>query len=254
MKHSLPFVTTRPDRLRRLFLLVLPLTVGLAACAPQPRPSGINDPGETQNRRVHAFNTALDRAILKPASHSYMKVTPNPIARGASNLAANLSLPGVIANDLLQLKLGDATSNTLRLALNSTFGIAGLIDVASQNGLAQRDTDFGQTLQVWGVGEGAYVELPILGPSTQRDALGTVVDFAADPLRRLLTGPRRYISPVAHALKKLEDRDTYASTVDSILYDSADSYAQARLLYLQSRRSKLYGGVSAADLEDPYAQ
>jgi len=254
MEHSLRLGNLTPAPVRRLIFLVLPVALGLAACAPRPAPSGINDPGEAQNRRVHTLNKALDKAILKPLSHKYMKVAPSPFARGASNLAANLSLPGMIANDLLQLKLTDATSNTFRFALNSTFGLGGLIDVATQNGLAERNTDFGETLHVWGMPEGAYLELPILGPSTERDALGTIVDFTFDPLRHVLTGPRRYVSPVAHALKKLDDRDTFSNTVDSILYQSADSYAQERLLYLQSRRSKLNGGISNAELEDPYAQ
>lgn len=235
-----------------LGLLIGAVTV--SACAPAPRVTRIYDPAEVQNRKVHHFNKALDRSILKPLSGGYGRVTPGPVGQGISNFASNLSLPGAVVNDLLQLNLADALTNTTRFTLNSTFGLFGVLDVATQNGLAEQPTDFGKTLHVWGVSEGAYVELPFFGPSTERDTLGTIVDFALDPVGRGVKAPKKYIGTVAKVLKKLGDRHRYGNTVDSILYDSQDSYAQARLLYLQSRRREIFGSISDADLEDPYAQ
>ena len=238
----------------RTVLCLATMMVIIAACTPAPRATGINDPYEAQNRKVHALNKSLDRSVLKPVAHSYGTVTRGPISTGVSNFASNLSLPRYVLNDLLQLNIKEATHNTLRLAINSTVGLGGIFDVASQGGLYEKSTDFGETLHVWGVGEGAYMELPVLGPSTTRDAIGTAVDFAIDPLNRLLTGRRKYVGTTAFILKKLGDRDKYSSTVDSVLYESEDSYAQARILYLQSRRRDLSGGLTDAELEDPYAQ
>ncbi|MFQ5437784.1 MAG: VacJ family lipoprotein [Paracoccaceae bacterium] len=253
MKTTLISVTLIHRFLRRSALPFL-LVAMVGACANGPHETGVNDPNEAGNRRVHAFNKSLDKAILKPLSSSLGSGGGGVVSRGIGNFASNLALPGVIVNDALQANVQDAFSNTFRFTVNSTIGIGGLFDVATANGLAERPTDFGETLYVWGVGEGAYVELPVLGPSTRRDAVGTVVDFIIDPLNYLLPAKQRHIGTVAKLAARVGDRAHFASTVDSILYESADSYAQARLLYLQSRRAKLYGGVMEEDLEDPYAE
>jgi len=245
--------------MRPVFPLLLIASLVVAACAPARQVSGINDPFEKQNRKVHAFNKQLDKTILKPAARDYGKVAPGPVATGINNFASNLSLPRMVLNDLLQLRLNDAVHNSLRMTINTTLGVAGLFDVASRVGIYERPADFGQTLYRWGIGEGAYLELPVLGPSTERDALGSVVDFLIDPVDRLLPrgigrGQARVIGTLAHVLKKLDDRDKYSGFIDSVLYESVDSYAQGRLLYLQKRRQDLTGGLSDAALEDPYAQ
>ncbi len=234
--------------------VLLVVSLGLAACTPAPVVSTINDPFERENRAIHKINKAMDKAVIKPLSGAYGAITRGAISTGVSNFSSNLSLPRIVANDLLQLNLKDAVANTFRFALNSTVGIGGIFDIATQNGLDQRNTDFGETLYVWGIPEGAYVELPFLGPSTQRATVGTVVDFIFDPLNRVVRPPKRYIGTAAHLLNKLGDRNKYSIMVDSILYGSVDSYAQARLLYLQSRRMELSGKLNEADLEDPYAQ
>jgi len=239
---------------KRTFLALAVMMVVTAACTPAPKATGINDPYEAQNRKIHALNKSLDRKIFKPLSHGYGKVARGPISTGVGNFASNLSLPRYVLNDLLQLNIKEATHNTLRLAINTTVGLGGIVDIASQGGLHEKSTDFGETLHVWGLGEGAYMELPVLGPSTTRDAIGTAVDFAIDPLNRLLTGRRKYIATTAFILKKLGNRDKYSGTIESVLYESEDSYAQARILYLQSRRRDLSGGLTDAELEDPYAQ
>ena len=242
--------------LRGVLLAVLALS--LAACAKAPRETGINDPMEVGNRQVHAFNKALDRNVLKPLAGSGRKKAgtgsqPGLLARGVGNFAENISIPGTVVNDVLQLNFADAFHNTARFAMNSTVGLGGLFDVATQNGLESRPSDFGETLFVWGASEGPYMELPFIGPATQRDALGKVVDLAIDPVGRLVPAPQKYVGTAARLFARLTDRSRYGELIDSILYESADSYAQTRLLYLQSRRRALYGSLSDAELEDPYA-
>ena len=228
----------------------------LAACAGAPGPDGMNDPYEATNRRVHAFNRGLDRALVGPASKGYGSVIPDPVQRVVGNLADTLDLPGDIVNDLLQVNIADAGQNTLRLAVNLTFGLAGTLDASTALGMAGKPTDFGETLHVWGAGEGAYVELPFLGPSTARDATGTVVDLVLNPTQLLLPPKEAMAATVTKLLSRLGDRDRYSETVESILYDSADSYAQARLLYLQYRRFQLGQTAEAVGADgafiDPY--
>ncbi|MCV2881649.1 VacJ family lipoprotein [Actibacterium sp. XHP0104] len=254
----------RPFRLVAITLAF----AALAACSAKT-PGGINDPHEQQNRQVHAFNAGLDRMLMRPTSHAYGSILPQPVRTGVGNFASNLSLPGVIVNDLLQLNIKDALSNTGRFAFNTVVGVGGVLDPATHIGLAERPTDFGETLHVWGVGEGDYMELPVLGPSTERDTVGKVVDFVISPTRLLLNSPEREYALGIQFSAKLGQRYRFTDTVDSILYDSADSYAQARLLYLQNRRFQLngqedltyadpygdpYDDAYADPYEDPYAQ
>ncbi|WP_162302381.1 MlaA family lipoprotein [Tabrizicola thermarum] len=232
-----------------------------AGCAAPSGPTAINDPFEPVNRQVHGFNKAVDRGLVAPASQGVGSV-PEPIRRGVDNLAGTLALPGDIANNLLQLRLADAAQNTLRLGVNLTFGLAGLLDVASEAGLEGKPTDFGETLHVWGVGEGPYLELPLAGPSTLRDTVGIIVDTALDPVNRALPVREATAALGIRLFSRLGDRSRFSATVDSILYDSADSYAQARLLYLQNRRFTLSRGKAAEGgddafidpYEDPYAE
>lgn len=239
-----------PDSARKFVALAL-LGV-LTACGPAPAPEGIDDPYESGNRATHQFNLAADRNVLRPLSH-VMGTGTGPVARGIGNFAGNLDQPRYVVNDLLQFRIGRATHNTLRFAINSTIGIGGLFDPATAMGVPAKKTDFGETLHVWGAGEGAYVELPLLGPSTQRDALGTAVDLVLDPLNFVLPKPGGYVVTAAKGAARLGDRARYSGTIDSILYESADSYAQMRLLYLQNRRYELGQATGdGADFVDPY--
>ena len=225
----------------------------LSACAAPPPPAAIHDPDEARNREIHAFNVGLDKYFLRPVATGYGAAVPVPVQRGVSNFASNIDLPGDVLNNLLQGRPGFAVENTFRFAVNTTVGIGGLFDPATAIGVPQRKTDFGETLHVWGAGEGAYVELPALGPSTERDAVGTIVDYALNPVGWLLHEPESYVATAASVGSTLGDRSRYSATIDSVLYDSADSYAQTRLLYLQNRRFEL--GQSATnedDFLDPY--
>ena len=232
---------------------VLTALLGLSACGHTPLSQGISDPYETENRSTHALNLVIDKNVIRPLSVGASKFIPPPVSHGIVNFAGNLELPGEVANGILQLRLGRAAQNTLRFALNSTIGIAGIFDPATAMGVPEKPTDFGETLSVWGVPEGDYIELPVFGPSTQRDALGKVVDLALDPARLLIPKSKGWIVSLAKVVSKIDQRGRYSETFDSILYDSADGYAQARLLYLENRRHQLGQTTSDTEFEDPYA-
>lgn len=239
-------------RFRRAGLAAV-LAAAVAGCAQTGAFSDINDPYEVENRAVHEFNRDFDRRFLRPTATAYGGSVPQPVLRGVDNVASNLSLPGAIANNLLQFRLLDAMGNSLRFAINTTLGVGGLMDPAGAWGVQPRRGDFGQTLHAWGIGEGAYLELPFIGPSTERDAVGKAVDFVFDPLALLVPRPERSAGTALQLLARVEDRHRFADLVDSLLYESEDSYAQSRLIYLQSRRRSLQGELRDEDLEDPYA-
>lgn len=237
------------SRLAAVFGLML-----VAACSTPQSSTDFNDPYETQNRAVHESNKKVDKVLVRPVALAYGEVVPGPVRGGITNFTNNLALPGMVLNDLMQLRIEDALFNSTRFLFNSTIGIAGILDPSSAIGLTERSTDFGETLHVWGVGEGRYLELPVLGPSTERDAVGNVVDiFLLNPTGPYFTSPTREIVTGAKVTATLGKRYTYKDTIDSVLYDSADSYAQARLLYLQSRRFELGGSDETPDYYDPYA-
>ncbi len=226
--------------------------VALAACATSQPGAEINDPYETTNRQIHAFNKGLDSALLRPAGQ-IAAATPDEITVPITNFADNVGLPGMVANGLLQADIGGAATNTMRFLINTTIGVGGLFDPAGAIGLTEESTDFGETLAVWGVGEGAYVELPVFGPSTQRDAVGTLVDLVFDPLDHVGTVPQLDYGTATRAADLAITRGRLFDTIDGVLYDSADSYAQARIAYLQNRRFELGEEAPQADVIDPFA-
>ncbi|UYV37634.1 VacJ family lipoprotein [Rhodobacteraceae bacterium D3-12] len=253
MPANRPFLPILHRPLKGLATAVF-VALSLAACStpgPGGAPGGIHDPYEETNRSTHKLNLALDRGILRPAGKGYTGVVPDPVEDTVSNFAANLALPGTVVNNVLQGDLKGAWVNTFRFAFNTVFGIGGLGDPASEVGIDAVNTDFGETLHVWGVPEGAYVELPVLGPSTERDAVGKIVDLFTNPLSYTLPKPEKYYGTGASAFATLGARGRYSDTIDSILYESADSYAQSRLIYLQNRRFEL-GSDDGSGYVDPY--
>nr|WP_255599407.1 VacJ family lipoprotein [Hasllibacter sp. MH4015] len=232
---------------------VAALALSLAACGPATLPPGdqITDADEARNRAAHQFNLSLDRAVLGPTADAYGDGVPERVRTGISNFASNLSQPSHVVNNILQLRLGDAAQNTLRFAINTTIGIGGLFDPATALGVPEEATDFGETLHIYGFGEGDYVVHPVLGPSTTRDTVGMVVDFALNPLRHYVQPPESTYLTATSVAAGLDSRYQFDTTIDSVLYESADSYAQLRSLYLQQRRFEL--GGPAATYEDPYA-
>lgn len=224
--------------------------LGVAGCTtpnPNEAQGGIFDPYESGNRKTHEFNRDVDRALLRPLAKGYVAVVPDGIVISVGKFADNLGEPSNAVNHLLQGNVRGVGRNVTRFLINSTLGFAGLFDPASDFGLYPDKTDFGETLHVWGAAEGAYVELPVLGPSTERDAAGRVVDMFTNPLAYVLPTQEAAAASSAKVAAKLGDRGRYSDLVDSVLYESADSYAQGRILYLQNRRHDL-----GMDTEDTY--
>ena len=232
--------------------LLIVLATTLAGCSVAPQDTVTHDPYEGFNRQVHAFNKQVDSAVLRPLSRG-TGGTPEILTEPVVNFSNNAGLPGTVVNNLLQADLRGATQNTLRFILNTTVGVLGLADPAGAIGLSEVETDFGETLAVWGAPEGAYLELPGFGPSTERDAAGRLADFVIDPLDALgnVPDPVRDLSFPAKVAEQVVERAQLGDTLDEILYESADSYAQARLIYLQNRRFELGQGPAATD-EDYY--
>lgn len=236
----------------RATALAMAAAAVLAGCTAPAPPAEPYDPNEQDNRAIHAFNKSVDQAFVGPAANTYGSILPEPVRAGVSNFAANLDTPGDVVNSVLQGRIGPAAENTLRFAINTTVGLGGLFDPARALGVNGRPTDFGETLHTWGAGEGAYAELPFLGPSTSRDTAGKIADLALNPLRLVLPTAEANVATAVGAASTLGDRYRFGDTIDSILYESADSYAQARLLYLQNRRFELGQTVSEDDFFDPY--
>lgn len=234
-------------RIRRL--AVLGVLAALTACGPATLPPGdsVVDRDEARNREVHQFNVGVDRYVVSPLANAYGDTVPNPVRTGVSNFASNLNQPGYVLNNIFQVRIGEAAQNTLRFLINTTVGIGGIFDPATALGVTASETDFGETLHVYGLPEGTYTELWFLGPSTSRHALGRVVDFAMNPTRVFIDTPQSTYVGTTGALNGLNTRYELRGVIDGVLYDSADSYAAARSLYLQQRRFQLARGSERDD-------
>ena len=242
-----------PTSCRRPALLIAAAAL-LAGCAGQDPAATVTvfDPYEETNRDIHDFNKGLDRALVRPVATGYSTAVPDHLETRVVRLAENLSLPGDVVNNVLQLNMRGAFRDTARFLVNSTIGLGGLFDPASEMGMAApTNTDFGETLKVMGVGEGPYVALPVLGPSTSRAAVGIVGDLFISPLMYVLESPENYISTGVGVASGLSRRDRLSDTIDQILYESEDSYALSRSIYLQKRRFELCGTEGDA-YTDPY--
>lgn len=226
-------------------MLAAVLITGCASSgtAPPPEQRAPSDPWEPYNRSVDAFNTNVDKATLKPLAKGYRKVLPNFVRRGISNFFGNLETPGNALNNFLQGKVRAGFSDIGRFAVNSTLGIGGLLDAGTGIGLVEHDEDFGQTLAVWGVGSGPYFVIPLLGPSTVRDAIVTPLDFMSNPLFWYEN------TSVRDKLRVLRIIDTRARLLnaESVLEQSNDPYITLRESYLQNREYKIYDGDPPVD-------
>lgn len=219
----------------------------LTACASLPPGAQRDprDPMERTNRAVYRFNDALDRNVGRPVAKAYVKATPAPVRSGVSNFFRNLTYPTVIANELLQGKVANMFVATARLVVNTTVGIGGLFDPATQLGIPAHDEDFGQTLGVWGVPAGPYVVLPFLGPSSARDTVGFVADQFSDP-KTYVKDPYLYYG--ATALQLVDSRAELLGT-DEVLGRSFDPYAFMRNAYLERREFQVKDGTPPAEGE-----
>lgn len=222
------------------------LALGAAGCASMPN-SGApgtdpNDPYEAQNRRMFEFNMAVDRNFMLPVAKFYVRAVPEPAREGLHNFLVNLDVPVTFANDVLQGEAERAADSVGRFAVNSTLGIGGLIDVAPKLGIPEHDSDFGETLGVWGVGDYPYLVLPVLGPNNPRDAAGYAVDIALDPSTWISWRSSTYFKIARGALKILDERAQNIGTMAEIERTSVDLYATMRSLYRQHREAEINRG------------
>lgn len=195
------------------------------------------DPWEPLNRRVHAFNNVVDRSIAKPLAKAYVKVVPRPVRLGVSNFFHNLGQPVSALNALLQGKFKQSAQSLGRFLLNSTLGIGGIFDPASDARLPNKSEDFGQTLGVWGWKTSRYVELPLFGPRTVRDSFGLVGDGQLSPIRQVEDDKTRVFLQGL----QLVDVRTQLFAVDGMREGAIDDYALVRDAWLQRRNYQIFG-------------
>lgn len=204
---------------------------------------GVADPLERPNRAFHSFNKGVDTILVRPLSKGYGYVVPQTIKHVVNNELRYVSLPGSFANSVLQGDVERAGDTLARFVVNGTMGGLGALDPATEMNIPEHDEDFGQTLAVWGVGAGPYVELPLLGPTTLRHLAGRVVDAPLDPLSYIDTG----VSSTAISLGKrattiVDARYRFGPAIDEALYEVPDSYVTVKNLYLQRRKNAILNG------------
>ena len=235
-----------------LAVLILIGATASSGCVSLPpnAPRSPQDPFERWNRSVYKFNDVLDRHVAKPVARSYVRYVPSPVRTGVSNFFSNLDTPTVMVNDALQGKVKAAANDLGRFLLDSTVGLGGLLDPATQIGLDHNDEDFGQTLGVWGVHPGPFLELPLLGPSDLRDAPARVVDAYTNPTQYVQDTDIKYALWGVHLVKIRAD----LLPLDRTLKNVFDPYAFIRDAYLQHRAYAVSDGnvdEDAAPPDDP---
>ncbi len=209
----------------------------------------VNDPYENFNRMTFQLNQGLDNVIIGPIARGYIAVVPQWGRERVNDALNNLGEPVNFANSVLQLDIERAIASFVRFGFNSTFGIAGLFDIAGEMGLERADEDFGQTLSVWGFGEGPYVVLPFFGPSSPRDGIGMAADMLLlDPFSRALRSHERYQRMIARGI---DQRSAYNDELETLESTSIDFYAAMRELYRQHRLDKIRNGDVAPGIPIP---
>lgn len=234
---------TKPTARGRLAALAFSALL-LTGCATTGNP---DDPLEGYNRAMFSFNEQVDKVVLKPAAQVYEAVLPSPVRTGVGNVLGNLADPWIGLNNLLQGKVAEAMSDFMRFAFNSTWGLLGLLDIASEAGLPKHDEDLGQTLGRWGVGEGAYIVLPLFGPRTVRDAVALPVDVMANEPFRIDHVPTRN---TVTATRVVHGRSVLLGADRTLEEAALDRYAFVRDFYLQQRRYKVSDGKEERVYED----
>ncbi len=249
------FPTVAPLSRLGAILLVAFMLAGYAA-APDPKDADavagyeeINDPAEPTNRAFFEINLALDKVTLKPIAFAYKEYLPDFVQSSINSLLNNLRSPIIFFNNLLQGEFKRAGTTLLRFVINSTIGIGGLHDQAAEWDLEYHNEDFGQTLANWGMPEGPYVMLPILGPSNPRDAVGLVVDFLLDPLNLWLANTNRDEFIFARtSLRAVDQRARHYDALQDLEESSLDFYAAIRSLYRQRRADEINQGKGSANM------
>jgi len=216
----------------------------LGGCATSGNPK---DPIEGFNRAMYGINEAVDKVAIKPVARAYDFVLPSPVKRGVANVFGNIDDVFIGVNNLLQGKGKDGITDLGRFVLNTTIGIFGIFDIASNIGMEKHDEDFGQTFGRWGVGSGAYVVVPFFGPRTARDTVGLLLDIKADPIANINDVPSRNALLVTRIIS---DRATLLPA-DKVIEEAAlDKYAYMRDGYLQRRRNLIHDGNPPREKEE----
>lgn len=220
-------------------LTVMLACATLGACANMPTGEGeVYDPMENMNRTTLKINEAIDKGVLEPVARGYRAATPTAFRLALRNFLRNLKSPVIIGNQILQGDLEGTANSTLRMVVNTLAGFGGILDLASDGGVAYEQEDFGQTLAVWGVDDGPYLVLPLLGPSTLRDAGGMLVDAYADPIRLYLFNTDQEEWHYARiAAGVVDQREELLEVIDDLRRNSFDYYAALRSTYMQRRKA-----------------
>ena len=237
----------------RLIGAALALAV-LSGCASAPgRTVDARDPWEGMNRSVYSFNDTVDRVALKPLAKAYVNVVPSPVRTGVNNFFGNLGDVWNATNSVLQFKGQAAVESAMRVVINTTFGLGGLLDVATEMRLPKHKEDFGQTLGYWGVPSGPYLVLPLLGPSTVRDTAALPLDMKANLVGQVSDVPTRNSLSV---LQVTDKRAGLLQATDALTDAALDPYSFVRDAFLQKRRNDVYDGnpPSSFDYSDPDLQ
>ena len=224
----------------------------LAGCAQVPLDAGQTpeDPYESFNRQMFAFNDNLDRAVLTPVTKGYRWVVPEKGREGVSNVVNNLGEPNNALNNFLQGKVSEGITSTFRFLLNTTLGVGGIFDVATWVGMERAPEDFGQTLGVWGVGEGPYLVLPLLGPSSGRDVFRWPVSAATDPMTYVLWDEDWYWRVGYAGIEAVDLRSRMMDAgLDDMRANVVDEYVAVRNAYRQQRRHAIADGAQSGEEE-----
>ncbi|CAN5692657.1 hypothetical protein BH11PSE1_BH11PSE1_26660 [soil metagenome] len=206
------------------------------------------DPWRRLNRRSYALNGFLDRALIAPIAHAYMKITPSPVRRALGRVVDNLREPSTVLNAGLQGRPKRALQAGARFVINSTVGVLGVFDVAGRAGLERGRADFGQTLGRYGVGTGPYLYLPLVGPLNVRDGLGQVVDALTDPISLATGGLRSDFGAGRLGVTALDYRSSADATLAAVADEATDPYATIQSAYLQNRESVVREATGAVQV------
>ena len=226
----------------------MPFLTALAGCATAPPASDpeavadfkqLNDPLEPTNRFFYKIDNGIDTYVLRPVAVAYRDYVPGAVRRPVHNFLVNLADPALFANDVLEAKPRRAGDTMMRFLINTTAGVGGLFDVASGLGYPAHSADFGVTLAVWGVGDGPFLFLPVLGPSNPRDATGYAANVGLDPLTYATFGGVNALRYSKYGVGVVDAREGLIDPIDQVKKTALDPYATFRSLYRQNRASQI---------------
>lgn len=246
LRPCLALLRWAPTTSMLLGALLVGSLVGCATPPPASDPDAVadfketNDPMEPMNRVFYAINDGLDTVIMHPLAVAYRDAVPEPVRTGIHNVLVNLGTPVELGNDVLDAKPRRAGDTSLRFVINTTIGVVGIFDVAKKLGYPDHDNDFGATLALWGVPEGPFLFLPVLGPSNPRDAIGHGVDGVSDPFNWIGQGTVVTILDWSRfGISAIDGRTQYLDATDSIKKTALDPYATFRSLYRQHHQAQI---------------